>query len=601
VDQIVCQDERALIVAATEVNMSLAGGAMPAPVQLPSRPAAPMSPSASSKAAAKTPAERVQEAEAHKVKGNSEFQAGNLLEAIKEYEQALHKLGVRMLSPSRSKLPETDERVAPAVEEDADLAARSKACRVPTQLNLALCCLRLDPCEASRALEMCESVLDAEPENAKAMYRKGKALIELDLLDEAEWELTRACKLLPKDLSVRQDLQKLRQSMRDTAAAEKRTYKGVFQKGAGFASDGREAEAAGMAADTEPQPPKRGEAYKPFKKFEENPFATSENPAEEAVRLQDSGKLEEAIWALEAALERSKRDGDASARCRHLLELGRSYMDLNIDCVALSCLGECLSEANSSEDRSSRRHALLLSGICLLNEAESDPEKEVCQAISAWLALVRPASVVPKEEGQAVANLGDQLRQWRESEGGGADVAVAQGLLHLASGQFDEALQDFVAVLRAPEDEACFFGSARRQAAKWNMLGAVLANRRRHQEALTAYEWAMRLQPHYPRALTNQGIAFQAANKQTKAAASFATAIAITPSFFVQELWPLLEKAAEQSDHTEQGMLAEAALDRNLGKVQELLGAEMALSTACPADTLEQVLDQIIGASQKKK
>lgn len=520
----------------------------------------------------------MQAAEEDKAKGNAEFQAGNLQSAIKSYEQALQKIGVRMLSGPD--LPHDESAAAAIMEAGPELAARCKACRVPTQLNLALCCLRLEPCEAGRALDLCESVLDEEPENPKAIYRKSKALAELDLLDEAEWELTRACKLMPKDAGVRQDLQKLRQRMREMAAAEKRTFKRVFAKGAGFASDGRQTQAPATSASPSTDP-RIGHPYKPIKASDENPFATSTSPAEEATGLQNSGRLEEAIWALEAALEHSQRDGDASARCRHLLELGRFYMDLNIGSLALCCL----DEAQGSEEKLTQQHASLLSAICLLNEADSDTEKEVSEALCAWLAVALPSSSAEP------ADLGEQLGHWLKMDGPRADIAVAQGVLHLAGGRLDDALEDFARVLRAPDDERGFFGNERRQATKWNMLGAVLANRGRHSEALNAYEWALRLQPHYPRALTNQGVSLQAASQPTKAAASFAKAIAIVPPSFSQELWPMLEKAAESSEHAEHVSLAEAAAERNFTKVQALLATEMA---PLAADRCEQDLEEVL-------
>eukprot|EP00931_Biecheleriopsis_adriatica_P055995 TRINITY_DN33195_c0_g1_i1.p1 TRINITY_DN33195_c0_g1~~TRINITY_DN33195_c0_g1_i1.p1 ORF type:complete len:528 (+),score=123.43 TRINITY_DN33195_c0_g1_i1:44-1585(+) len=134
-------------------------------------------------------------AEQHKDRGNAEFKAGNLEAAQKEYEESIKCLTKRKAVNGES----------------AELEARAKACRLPTKLNLALCCLRAQPSDAPRALELCESVLEEDPENIKAMYRKGKALIELCIFDKAFKELTRACKLNPKDANLRLEREMLKE------------------------------------------------------------------------------------------------------------------------------------------------------------------------------------------------------------------------------------------------------------------------------------------------------------------------------------------------------------------------------------------------------
>jgi len=118
------------------------------------------------------------------------------------------------------------------------------------------------------------------------------------------------------------------------------------------------------------------------------------------------------------------------------------------------------------------------------------------------------------------------------------------------------------------------------------MLGAVLANRGRHEHALLAYERALRLQPHYPRALNNQGIAFQARAAHTEAAAAFAGALAVVPQWCWPALWPQLTQVAEQSANVE---LAEAAGEKNLSKVQQLLGPTSSVAPEAAEDAGDRV------------
>merc|ERR1712080_812504 len=103
----------------------------------------------------------------------------------------------------------------------------------------------------------------------------------------------------------------------------------------------------------------------------------------------------------------------------------------------------------------------------------------------AWLAVSRSGG---SYEALTSDTLDIEIHRWRESDGrSNADAAVAHGLVHLVRRDPDTALKDFAAVLSAAEDEATFFGSARRKATKWNMLAAVLANRTRHEDALLVY------------------------------------------------------------------------------------------------------------------
>jgi len=524
-----------------------AGRGAPPPVALDIEP-----PTSAMAAAPSELAGKLVEAERLRAQGNEHFKAGEFGAAKKAYKEALKLL---------PEAPPEGPLGAKAMPSEGSVPFEAaKACRIPSQLNLALCCLRDKPPEAGYALELCEAVLYEEPDNAKATYRKGKALLELGELLEAEYELSRACKLAPKDPTARQDLEKLRQRIRENKQQEKKICEGIFAKGSGFASDGR-AEASVTSSQSTA---KEGHAYAFLKKPEENPFGSSEDAAKEAVSLQKSGRLEEAIWALEAAVRQAEAKGECNGARGHWLELGRFFMDLNVDRLALACLTRCvdMKEASSddAEETVEQRNALLLSAICLLNEAEGDPLIEVCRALSAWLAA---HGRVPRTGSSAEADvIQDELQQWRH-QGAGADAAVAHGLLHLVRGD-DACLVDFAVALQAPEHAGPFFSNPARRATKWNMLGAVLSNRGRREHALIAYEQALKQQPHYPRALLNQGIAHDAMNEHVKAITSCALALRVVPDWAQYDLWALIRKAAGQSGDA---ALAEAAREGSLGKL----------------------------------
>mmetsp|Transcript_43141 Transcript_43141/g.94010 ORF Transcript_43141/g.94010 Transcript_43141/m.94010 type:complete len:555 (-) Transcript_43141:97-1761(-) len=479
--------------------------------------------------------------------GNAKFKAQDKAGAKKDYRQALALL-----------------RHAEASEE-VELKAELKAVRVPVLLNLALCCLGSEPPEAFQALEMCEEVLDLEPENAKAIYRKAKALVELDELKEAEWELVRACKLMPKDASVRRDLEQLRQRMRDGKEKEKKTFEGLFEKKPGFASDNR--------PKSEPKLSKRDVEDLYFHDEKDNMYESSENPHIDARELQASGDLANAVNAWEAALSHSMREENWTDHFTYCVEMGRLLMDLNMDRLALRCFSKVVipSEDIAGGDpaaapATARQHAWLLRAVCLLNEAEGDPKVEVSECLDSWMREACPVSA----DGSALEGW---LSRWREKTDAGADVAIASGLLQLLNGK-DTVLSDFAAALYAMDCDGSCFGDARRRASKWNMLGAVLANRGRHEDALEAYEQALALQPHFPRALVNRGIALAARRRYLEAAFAYASALQMMPLWCATSLWPVLMKiASDQAAGDEPALdgLLEAAEAQNLTKVLQVL------------------------------
>eukprot|EP00930_Biecheleria_cincta_P089339 TRINITY_DN78622_c0_g1_i1.p1 TRINITY_DN78622_c0_g1~~TRINITY_DN78622_c0_g1_i1.p1 ORF type:complete len:556 (-),score=157.24 TRINITY_DN78622_c0_g1_i1:43-1638(-) len=484
--------------------------------------------------------------------GNEQFKSNKLQEAKKSYEEAL-------------KLLETCSASA--------LAEQLPAIRTPVQLNLALCCLRAEPCEAYRALELCEEVLHLEPDHPKATYRKAKALLELGEEKEAEWELVRACKLQPKDAGIRKDLDQLRKRFREQKEKEKTTFEGLFERSPGFASDRRESSEQAKLTKRDVD-----DIY--FHDGKDNPFEGCERPHEEARKLQAEGQLESAAQAWEAAMGQSAAREDWVAHFSHCVDFGTLLMDINIDRLALRCFNIVFDrpvEASDDEARNTlaavRRRAGLLKAICLINEAPSDPHAEVTECLEAWMRDAYPSF----KSGKDGTALDHQIIEWRRNEGtaASADVEIALGVLQLLQGKESPAPQSFAAALRAPEDLESCFGTAGRKGARWNMLGAVLANRGRPEHAILAYQQALAYQPHYPRALTNMGIAKEALQEPLEAAACYAAALALVPGWASDELWALLQKAAAgAAGNLEE--LQDAARKKDLTQVRGLLGAHCA-------------------------
>lgn len=518
------------------------------------------------------PLERIEAAEKKKEEGNYKFKKGDVAGAKADYSQAIRFVPAGYGGPKG--------------EQETDLRERAKACRVPVLLNLSLCCLKAEPCEAFRALELCEEVLDAEPDNVKATYRKAKALLELGELKEAEWEFKRGCKLAPKDAAMRKDLEALRARMKEHRDREKETYAAAFSKGPGFMSQGR-----GEEGDVAGAKPKG--AYEFLTEPEENPYRDNAKPHEMAVEFERAGRLEDAVHAWESALSRTAETADWFSQFRHWVDLARLFMDLNNDTLALRCINKVTEEEHQPcsvadvpdgvEMLRVRQHALLLRAICLLNEAEGDMQLEVGGCLQRWLGALGVA-----KNGDVID---ERLAELRAQ--GGTDICVAHGLLLLVRGKGDDALLAFVDALRAPDDEDACFGGRARMATKWNMLGAVLANRQRQEHALAAYEQALALHPYFPRALNNRGIALVAGADLKSAAGAYAMALKVSPEWLAPAFWPHLQKCAGDVQDVEG--LAEAAQKKNLSGILELLGlaagpAEDPVALAAAAPPVEEIL-----------
>jgi len=515
----------------------------------------------------KSPQEYMSEAEKLREEGNAKFKEGALKEAIKAYEKAIAALSAVAPEADIFGTGGTPENVG-----EEELIARGKALRIPVRLNLALCCLRLEPPQSMKALQFCEEVLCEEPDNPKATYRKAKALLELGEVAEAEYEFVRACKLSPTDKTVREDLEKLRQRLKNDKEQEKKMLNGLFDKSPGFASSGREESDA-----TEPSKGDDGPdsvKYIFLSKAADNQFFSQpEDPSVASMDLQARGRLEEAVWALEAAVLRTA--DDAAAHFGHWVSLGRLYMDMNIDCIALRCLNRAagirdVEAAAGQPPAEVRRVALLLRAVCLLNEAGEQALEQVSACLEQWLEVAGAP--------EATGDVEERLAAWRTGGGGGADSAVAQGLLHLLHGR-EAAIGAFAAAVAAPEDaspSSCF-GADGRLAVRWNMLGAVLASRGRPADALAVYDEALALQPNYPRALTNRGLALQAGGELTAAAGSWTAAAGLLPTWACMVTFAMLAKAVEDNP-----AMAEAAEQRSLPRLRELLGeaAEVPQRTA---------------------
>eukprot|EP00455_Lapot_gusevi_P047867 TRINITY_DN653_c0_g1_i2.p1 TRINITY_DN653_c0_g1~~TRINITY_DN653_c0_g1_i2.p1 ORF type:complete len:367 (+),score=124.30 TRINITY_DN653_c0_g1_i2:293-1393(+) len=138
--------------------------------------------------------------------GNNFFTQGQYDQAVRKYAKALNWCSEDFPSP----------------EEEAKIAAA----KVPCYSNRAACYLKLR--RYQEAIQDCDSVLKIEPENGKALMRRGQAYFELKDDEKAKPDLVAAARLLPKEKPIRDMLAAISQRHNEYLRKQRELYARAF-------------------------------------------------------------------------------------------------------------------------------------------------------------------------------------------------------------------------------------------------------------------------------------------------------------------------------------------------------------------------------------
>ena len=134
---------------------------------------------------------RLDHAEEAKRRGNELYKAKQSKRALQHYRIAERALaGLDIL-------------------EDGALKDQYRKVLVAVHLNSAACCVQLGEQWAGRAISKCTKVIDLDPENIKALYRRAQAYHLLSRPDDARQDLVSAASLQPQNIEVLGFLAKL--------------------------------------------------------------------------------------------------------------------------------------------------------------------------------------------------------------------------------------------------------------------------------------------------------------------------------------------------------------------------------------------------------
>ena len=162
-----------------------------------------------------------------KATGNDFFKQKLYAPAAASYADALLALGPYKTGSGRT---------------GADSEAKA-VLRVSCLLNRAACRLKLR--EFPGAAEDCSRVLAGDPDNVKALFRRGQALVELQRLEEAKADLLRAAKLAPKDQGIRQHYEGVRAALKSESGNFAKGFERMLEQG-GAAVEEEQLEVKGL-------------------------------------------------------------------------------------------------------------------------------------------------------------------------------------------------------------------------------------------------------------------------------------------------------------------------------------------------------------------
>ncbi|XP_010523670.1 PREDICTED: peptidyl-prolyl cis-trans isomerase FKBP42 [Tarenaya hassleriana] len=153
--------------------------------------------------------ERISTADRRKMDGNALFKEEKLEEAMQQYEMAIAYMGDDFMFQLYGKY------------RDMALAVKN-----PCHLNMSACLIKLKRYE--EAIGHCNLVLMEEENNAKALFRRGKARAELGQTESAREDFVKARKFAPDDKAITRELRALSEEEKALYQKQKEIYKGMF-------------------------------------------------------------------------------------------------------------------------------------------------------------------------------------------------------------------------------------------------------------------------------------------------------------------------------------------------------------------------------------
>jgi len=163
--------------------------------------------------------ERLVEATKSKEQGNMHFKVGSFKDAICAYLDAIYFLGYEA---------DCDQRAEDGLWSDPLRAEERITLALACQLNLCQSLLKLQDHPA--ALQHAEAAVSLQPDNSKALYRRGLAFMGCGQFLKAKIDLLAAAKKEPRSSEIRKSLEECQQKIVNEKIATKDAYGGFLAR-----------------------------------------------------------------------------------------------------------------------------------------------------------------------------------------------------------------------------------------------------------------------------------------------------------------------------------------------------------------------------------
>lgn len=155
--------------------------------------------------------QKLEIAQSYKEKGTAYFKDNKLKLALKMYQKV-----VEFANDNYD------------TKNNEDLEKARVSLLISTNLNLALCFLKTK--ESADAREACDKVLELDPKNEKALFRRGQAYLDLASPDLALKDFQEVVKIEPKNTAAMKQVAYCQSVIKKELAKEKKLYANMFDK-----------------------------------------------------------------------------------------------------------------------------------------------------------------------------------------------------------------------------------------------------------------------------------------------------------------------------------------------------------------------------------
>ncbi|XP_010244430.1 PREDICTED: 70 kDa peptidyl-prolyl isomerase-like [Nelumbo nucifera] len=162
-------------------------------------------------------AEKIETCERKKEDGNMLFKNGKFLFASKKYEKEIIFYYLQAVKYIEFDHSFTDEE-----------KSQANALRISCNLNNAACKLKLG--EYVEAAGLCTKVLELDPFNVKALYRRSQSYIRTSDLEKAEIDIKKALTVDPNNRDVKLEYKKLKDKAKEYAKYQAEIFGTMFSR-----------------------------------------------------------------------------------------------------------------------------------------------------------------------------------------------------------------------------------------------------------------------------------------------------------------------------------------------------------------------------------